>query len=313
MNIGRKTRILDIKSVWKKENDFSDWLTTDDGIALLADELGIEVENLQREVRGVDYPCDIVGNILGDEHHKIVIENQYGKTDHDHLGKLLTYAAVQKAMTGIWISETISDDHRQVIDWLNENTPDHINLYLVGLKLYNVAEHSVVAQLDVVCRPNNEVKVIATPGSPAERERRQWRIHMWGKIGDAIRATKPPFRLQKPSGSHWSSIAIGRSNFVVSMLLNTRRESIGIDLTISVDWKSEAFEALLEQKDEIEKVLGPLEWLPLEDKNSSRIVMSQNIDPKNPANEQAVLAWFAENLQKFYDVFKDRVARLEAQ
>ena len=76
MTIGRKTRILDIKTVWKKENDFSDWLTTDDGIALLADELGIEVENLQREVRGGDYPCDIVGNILGDEHHKIVIENK---------------------------------------------------------------------------------------------------------------------------------------------------------------------------------------------------------------------------------------------
>jgi hypothetical protein len=36
MKIGRKTRILDIKSVWKKEHDFSDWLTTDDGIALLA-------------------------------------------------------------------------------------------------------------------------------------------------------------------------------------------------------------------------------------------------------------------------------------
>lgn len=52
-------------------------------------------------------------------------------------------------------------------------------------------------------------------------------------------------------------------------------------------------------------------WLPLEDKNSSRIVMSQNIDPKNPANEQEVLAWFAENLQKFHDVFKDRVAKLE--
>lgn len=112
MKIGKKERVADVRQVWKKETDFSDWLATPDGTALLAEELEIEVDNLTRESKPGDYPCDVVGNVLGDENHVVVIENQYGKTNHDHLGKLLTYAAVHKATTGIWISETISDDHR---------------------------------------------------------------------------------------------------------------------------------------------------------------------------------------------------------
>jgi hypothetical protein len=312
MQIGKKTRVQDIRSVWKKENDFSDWLVTEDGMSLLSEELGIEVENLRREVRAGDYPCDIVGNLLGDEHHVVVIENQYGKTDHDHLGKLLTYAAVHKATTGIWISETISDDHRKVIDWLNENTPDNVNLYLVGLKLYRIGDSAVAPQLDVVCRPNYQDKPSSPSLSPAEVERRQWYKSTWIRVGLAVSERKPTFRLQKPQPQHWSSIALGRSGFSLSMLLNTRTKAIGVELYISAEWSDVAFRALEEQLDEIESDLGPLDWQPLEGKKSARIIMVAYIDPKDPDRQDEIDAWFAENVQRFYDVFKDRVARLEA-
>lgn len=312
MLIGKKTRVQDVRTVWKKENDFSDWLVTEDGMSLLSEELGIEVENLRREVRAGDYPCDIVGNLLGDEHHVVVIENQYGKTDHDHLGKLLTYAAVHKAMTGIWISETISDDHRKVIDWLNENTPDNVNLYLVGLKLYRIGESPVAPQLDVVCRPNYQDKPSSPSLSTAEVERRQWYKSTWIRVGQAVLNKKPTFRLQKPQPQHWSSIALGRSGFNLSMLLNTRTKAIGVELYISAEWSDVAFRALEEQRDEIEAELGHLDWHPLEGKKSTRILMTVDIDPKDPTKQDEVDGWFAENVQRFYDVFKDRVARLEA-
>lgn len=312
MQIGKKTRVQDIRSVWKKENDFSDWLVTEDGMSLLSEELGIEVENLRREVRAGDYPCDIVGNLLGDEHHVVVIENQYGKTDHDHLGKLLTYAAVHKATTGIWISETISDDHRKVIDWLNENTPDNVNLYLVGLKLYRIGDSAVAPQLDVVCRPNYGVKPKPTGISVAELERREWYKSTWIRVGQAVSEKKPTFRLQKPQPQHWSSIALGRSGFSLSMLLNTRTKAIGVELYISAEWSDGAFQSLLEQKSGIEESLGELDWQPLEGKKSARIIMVTDIDPKDATRQDEVDAWFVINVQRFYNVFKDRVARLEA-
>ena len=312
MQIGKKTRVQDIRSVWKIENDFSDWLVTEDGMSLLSEELGIEVENLRREVRAGDYPCDIVGNLLGDEHHVVVIENQYGKTDHDHLGKLLTYAAVHKATTGIWISETISDDHRKVIDWLNENTPDNVNLYLVGLKLYRIGNSPVAPELDIACRPNYEVKPKPKGLSPADIERIQWRNDMWTRIGAAVLAKKPTFRLQKPQGEYASCISIGRSGFHLSMLLNARNKNIAVELYISTDWTDTAFQALHEQKDEVEAVLGALDWQPLEGKKSARIMLVGDIDPKDATKQDDLDAWFALNTQRFYDVFKDRVARLEA-
>lgn len=311
MLIGRRERILDIRQVWRRESEFSDWLATDEGIAFIGEELGLEIENLVRESRPGDYPCDIVGNLLGDENHVVVIENQYGKTNHDHLGKLLTYAAVHQAMTGIWVSESISDDHRQVIDWLNENTPPNINLYLVSLKLYRIGSSPVAPQLDVVCRPNLAVKEKKSNRSAPEKERHSWRLRMWGDIHDAIRAVNPPFRLQRPGVDHWSIISIGRSGFHLSMLLTPKSNSIGIHLYIMVPWKSDAFQALVVQKDAIEAELGAsLQWLPIPGKKVARVLLEANIDPRMPENEQRVRDWFATYTVRMYEVFKPRVAYL---
>ncbi|MFZ4508945.1 MAG: DUF4268 domain-containing protein [Fimbriimonas sp.] len=311
MNIGKKVRVEDVRLVWKRETDFSDWLVTEEGVALLAEEIGIEIENLSRESRPGDFPCDIAGNRLGHPDHIVVIENQYGKTDHDHLGKLLTYAAVHKAMTGIWISETISDDHRQVIDWLNENTPPNVNLYLVGLKLFKIGDSAVAPQLDVVSRPNDKVKDIISAGTPAEKERQVWLRGMWVQIADAIRASKPPFRLQKPSSDHWSSIAIGRAGFSLEMLINARDQTIVIQLLISTPWKTHAFEELHSQKSAIEAEIGSaLIWKAMPEKKRSCILLELKIDSKSPDNIEKVKHWFRDNSILMYKVFKGRVAQL---
>lgn len=311
MLIGKRERFQDVRQVWSKETDFSNWLVSEEGITLLAEELGIEIENMTRESRPGDYPCDIAGNLLGDENHIVVIENQYGKTNHDHLGKLLTYTAVHKAMTGIWISETISDDHRQVIDWLNENTPTNVNLYLVGLKLYRIGDSPVAPQLEVVCRPNLAVKETKNQRSPVDQETHAWRRKMWIDIHEAIRSVKPPFRLQRPGDDHWSCISIGRSGFHIDLLLTPRNASIGIDLYFSVPWKDKAFESLKFQKEAIEAELGsPLQWMPLPEKKTARILLEAKIDARKPENKDIVSEWFATNSVKMFQIFKPRVLAL---
>jgi hypothetical protein len=96
------------------------------------------------------------------------------------------------------------------------------------------------------------------------------------------------------------------------MLLNARNKNIAVELYISTDWTDVAFQTLLEQKTEIEKSLGTLDWQPLEGKKSARVLLYGDIDPKDERKLDEVDAWFAINVQRFYDVFKDRVARLEA-
>lgn len=311
MNIGKRQRV-DVKNIWKRETEFSNWLTSSDGLELIEQDLGIRIADPRREARMGDFPCDIVGHLAQDEDHIVVVENQYGKTNHDHLGKLLTYAAVHKAMTGIWIAEQASDDHRQVIDWLNQNTPPTVSLFLAEVKAYQIGDSAAAPQLDVVCQPNMTVKLTHADQSDAEKARHTWRIQFWEEIQAEIRKRRPPFNLQKPSASHWSSISIGRSGVNINMLLTPGKQTIGLDLYIDLpDWTSTAYQSLLAQKESIEADLGaPLAWLELPDKRSSRILLEAKIDPKDHANRAIVIEWFATNTVKMYWAFRDKVLAL---
>lgn len=140
------------------------------------------MEDPERE-RGLgDFPCDISGHLLGDANHKVVIENQFGRTNHDHLGKLLTHAAMHSAMTGIWLAEKVADDHRKVIDWLNDNTPKTGSLFLAEIKAYRMGDSAPAPQLSIISRPNLQAKIEIEQEPGDLKERHIWRKQMWEEI-----------------------------------------------------------------------------------------------------------------------------------
>lgn len=312
--IGKRTILQNIRKIWPKESEFSDWLCSEDGVELLAQDLGVEIENARREAKGADFQCDIVGNLIGDEKHVVVIENQFGRTNHDHLAKLLTYAAVHKAMTGIWIAEEASDDHRQVIDWLNENTPTNISFFLAELKAYTIGTSATAPQLDAVCKPNLVIKPIRGNLTPGERKRKEWRKDFWIAIHDRIKKDKPPFRVQSPSTEHWSSIAIGKSGFHINMLLTPKNKSIAVELIIQPrEWKESAFDQLQEQASAIEHEIGrKLDWRKMPGQSSSRVVLEQKLDPDEKENRQEICVWFATWTPKIFRAFQGRVKALKS-
>jgi hypothetical protein len=313
MQIGKRERVMDLRSIWQKETDFSNWLVTEEGLQLIAEDIGLQIEEPRRECRPGDFPCDIVGQLAGDENHVVIVENQFGKTDHDHLGKLLTYASVNTAATAIWISEEVSDDHRQVIDWLNDNTPPHLSFYLAQIKAYRIGESPVAPQLDVVCRPNLEVKVQRTESGQEFKERHIWRKEFWGEILSYIKERNPPFNVQRPGVDHWTSIAIGRSGFSLALLLVPRNQCITCELNFTIPWKESAFAQLHSQKAAIEHEIGSeLEWLLLPGKKSARIQLKGDINPKVDANREQVKIWMNQQANAFYHAFRPRVQNLVA-
>jgi hypothetical protein len=309
----KRSQVQNIRTLWHQETHFSDWLATQDGIDLLAQDLEIEIENPRRESKGANFSCDIVANIVGDESHVVVIENQFGRTNHDHLAKLLTYAAVHKAVVGIWIAEDAADDHRQVIDWLNENTPNTVSLYLAELKAFTIGSSPAAPQLDVICRPNVTMKQANTNLSEGDKKRNQWRLEFWTDIHNRMKLENLPFRLQKPSEDHWSSIAVGRSGFHISMLLTPKNQSICVEMHIHPKgWKDSAYEQLKAQKSAIEKEIGAtLIWRSMLDKVSSKILLEIKIDPKIETNRKAVCDWFANWTPKMFLAFSNRVKALD--
>jgi len=314
IHIAKRSAVTNIRTVWPKEPEFSDWLITQAGIDLIAEDLDVEVENPRREAKGSNFSCDVLATLVGDEKHIVVIENQFGTTNHEHLGKLLTYAATHKAMTGIWIAEAAADDHRQAIDWLNENTPDSVTLYLAELKAFTTGSNEAIPYLDLVCRPNATMKRANTGLSEADVKRREWRVAFWEDIHHQLKQGKVPFRLQRPGPAAWSTIALGRSGFHLNMLLTPKNQNIATELVIQPrEWKDDAFDQLQAQSKEIEGELGvSMKWRAMPNNSSSRILLEKQLDPSIDGNRKQVCNWFAEWTPKVFQAFHSRVKKLEA-
>ena len=302
-----KRQSVELREIWPREIDFSDWLASEAGLKMIASYIGIEVEDARRESSPGDFRCDIVGHKLGDENHVVVIENQYNKTDHDHLGKMLTYAAVHDATTGIWISERVSDDHRQVIDWLNSVTPANVNFYLAQIRAYRIDNSAVAPELNVVCRPNLKTK-------PATTKSGNWNTEFWEDVLDDIKGRKPSFNVQSPGPDSWTAISVGRSGFRIALSITTKQPSIRCELNIDGPPRDSALKLLLAQKDAIENEIGgALEWLGPPETKIARIRRGLNIDPKNPGNRQQIKDWMFEQAELFYRVFRPRIQNLSTE
>lgn len=113
---------VDLREVWKHEAlDFTNWLAKPENLELLSAEIGIDISLIQTEASVGNFNIDI----LAEEENtgrKIVIENQLESTDHDHLGKIITYASGFDTEIIVWIVKSVRDEHKQAIDWLNEHT-----------------------------------------------------------------------------------------------------------------------------------------------------------------------------------------------
>jgi hypothetical protein len=111
-----KLKQVDLRKVWQHEaSDFTKWLANQENLSLLSDEIGIEISLIQTEANVGKFHVDI----LAEEENtgrKIVIENQLEPTNHDHLGKLITYAAGFDAEIIIWIVKDVRDEHKQAIE-----------------------------------------------------------------------------------------------------------------------------------------------------------------------------------------------------
>ena len=134
-----KIKRVDLRKVWKHEAlDFTNWLAEPENLELLSEEVEIEISLIQTEASVGKFKVDI----LAEENNtgrKIVIENQLDSTNHDHLGKIITYASGFDAEIVIWIVQNVRDEHKQAIDWLNEHTDQKVNIFAIQMEVWQIA------------------------------------------------------------------------------------------------------------------------------------------------------------------------------
>ena len=297
---------VELRDFWEDEaGDFTPWLSKN--LNLLGDTIDMELELIGTEKSVGDFKVDILAKDSGLDKN-VIIENQLEKTDHKHLGQLLTYASGHEAKAIIWIANNFGEEHRHALDWLNENTKEGVSFFGIEIQLWKIGNSEPAPRFNLVSQPNNWAKNISS-GSREYSEINLLQKEFWSNLKDYMEKNKASVRLREPRPQHWSSIAVGRTGFHLSLTLNSTKKRIGCELYIQ-ESKS-AFEQLQEDKEDIEKNLGVLQWKELPKKNASRIVQYKNADFTDKSNSEEIFKWFKEKTEAFHDTFSQKVKSLD--
>jgi hypothetical protein len=289
--------------------NFSAWLQAN--IDDLANRIGIELLDAQREVRVGDFCVDI--QCTDGSGHPVIIENQLEKTNHDHLGKLLVYMVNLDAKTAIWIASDAREEHRRVVSWLNEMTPADLSFYLVTVEAARIGDSPYAPLFTVVARPDNQIKRVgAEKKEIADSNLRKHRF--WTSlIGQCKERVRNRFASRTPSDGGSMDVGAGLSG--VAFYFAARNDHVQIGVWIDNDKRpggennKKLFDLLRANQDAIESSYGSqLNWDRMDGNRASKIwhvAVTQGL-----ANEDD---WVAtqikaiEAMEKFDEVMRPRV------
>ncbi len=304
---------MPLREAWKHEaGDFTPWLAEQENLDMLATALDLNDLALVATEHWVgDFKLDI---LCTDGEDQVVIENQLDKTNHNHLGQIITYAAGIDAKKVIWVAETFRPEHIAALDFLNRNTTEDLSFFAVEVEVWRIGDSLLAPKFEVVVKPNDWAKAgkeqarAATAMSPA----RQRLLALWTKLVEQLALRAPQIRPHKPAPQHWLSGSIGRSGFGLNTTAVHREQRLCVEIYIPHRESKRMFQALLTQRVAIEQQLGfKPDWQDLPDAHACRIAVFR---PDSPIEDEArwggYIDWYIEHLVKMHAVFRPIIQQL---
>lgn len=268
MKLG-KLKEIDIRTVWAHEQyDFSKWLSSEENIQSLGDTLNLSLTEIETEKFVGSYRCDILckDELTG---KSVLIENQLEPTNHDHLGKIITYASGLDASVVVWLVASAKEEHASAIEWLNKHTTDDVDFFLLEVHAYTIDGSLPAPMFKIIEQPNGfsrNVKKLAANGNLNESETR--RLEFWTMFNDILEQRGKPFNKHKATTDHWYTVAVGSSQCYISIDLVNKEHKIRVGLWITDN--KQLFDELYEHKTDIEKdFTEALDWDRLDNKKAS--------------------------------------------
>jgi hypothetical protein len=303
---------VNLREYWQDEaRDFTNWLAEELNLALLSDTLGMDLELEGIEVSVGPYKADIVARDLSSD-SRVVIENQLEKTNHDHLGKMLTYASGLDATMMIWIAKEFSEEHRRAFDFINEQASPNLQCFGLEIELWKIGDSPPAPQFKIVSSPNEYTSEIKT-GTPTGNltETKVLYLELWNGFKQYCGENGTSLKIRKPRPQHWFTISVGKSKFQISLTASTQHQRLGCEIYIRGKNAKTYFKLLEEKKEQIHKAIGEIDWQELPDGQDCRIVLyKHNIDIKDRNNWQDAYKWLKENAEKFHKTFSPIIRSL---
>lgn len=274
MTLIGKIKKVSLRELWQKEDkDFTRWL--EENIEYLNEVLDIDISIESREEKIGPFKVDLFGE--DNFGKKVIIENQLEKTDHDHLGKIITYLTNLEANTAIWITSKPTEEHIKSIEWLNEITPDDIAFYLIKIEAIKIESQPLAAPLFTVVKgPSRESKQIGAE-KKEYAQRYILRKEFWIQLLEKAKEKTKLHANVSPSIYSWIGTGAGKSGIGYNYVITNKYASCEIYLDRGKEFEEPninkiRFDELFKHRDEIEKEFGgKLNWERLEDRRASRI------------------------------------------
>ena len=317
-NLGRLEQITDLRAIWETEaGAFTPWLAGEENLVLLGDAVGLDLELEVTEKDVGPFRADILCKDTATGSW-VLVENQLERTDHTHLGQLLTYAAGLKAVTIIWIADRFTEEHRAALDWLNEITDERFNFFGLEIELWRIGDSPIAPKFNVVAKPNDWSKTVTaaakTINNQALTETKQSQLEFWTELRKVMLARGGIVKPAKPQPANWQSFSVGRSNFWLEVRMHARENWLGVHLCCGGPDSKAHFHLLEQDREAIESELGTeLEWLELPNKKQSHTCLyNRSITPLDSSKWPEQQEWIVGKLEAFHAVFSSRVKQLSA-
>ena len=309
--LGRLKQV-ELRNIWENEaQHFTPWLAAEENLSVLADTLDMELELEDQEMDVGQFRADILCK-NADGGSWVLIENQLERTDHRHLGQLLTYAAGLHAVTICWIAENFTEEHRATLDWLNEITDGRFQFFGLEIEVWKIGNSLPAPKFNVVSKPNDWSRsgVKIGHGNITPTKRLQWEF--WSALMKCLVERRSPVRSKKPQPEGWMSFSIGRSEFSLVATLQSKEKWISVYLNMMGPNATAHFRLLEQQREEIEGELGDLEWRALPGKEQHIRLRQKNADPMQQKDWPNQLDWMVSTLEGFDKTFRLRLKSLDA-
>jgi hypothetical protein len=306
---------VNMRTVWENEGlHFTPWLARSDNLALIANALQLGSLTLEgTELRVGEFFADIVAR--DEQDNLVIIENQFGSSDHDHLGKALTYlAGVAKAKKLVWIAERVREPHRAVIDWLNANTPEDVAFFGVEIELLRIDTSRPAPRFNLVCKPNNWARRVARQAASGDwSEDKKWCFAYWSAFATLLEDRRAEHWMRDTPTSMWWGGSMGRTGFRLFATVRRNAREVRVELSVAENVALEAFRQLVVHRAEVEhEVGGALVWQepqrPGQRANVS--VSTTQFDPDDEKRWQQQHEWLLKKMEAFRKAFRDRIAQL---
>lgn len=303
MNLG-ELQYVSIKEIWKTESvDFTPWLAKN--LSVLAKELRLEMELIKTEQEVGDFYLDIFAK--HPDGTPVVIENQFGDSDHKHLGQLLTYASGQEAKTVIWICERFREEHQKAIDWLNENSHEDIRFFAVEIALISTDGLTAAPLFKVLASPNEWFKKQKTKTmgaqefSPTAKRKNEF----YNQLLAEIQLRKPELTTRTTTqDKDYMDFNSGKSGY--RYWIQFRGGKLSCQLVFNETNKDQAqeinkrrFDAMKLHEPVLSKLIPSLSWERLDEKKQSKIVSYCPF-----SDEEEMINWAIEMLSQFKTTFQ---------